>query len=147
MSSGKVSIENAWKTCIDVPKLVFFFCFFFSWKYFFSFLVPHFALQNPKRVFYVGFPSVLPCTSVEWWNVRESHTKNTFFKFTFPPVSSFPLGTQQMSLLCTQKGVKVFNREESRKKAAGRSCAKIPSISLKQTKLKQTKGKLSKESV
>ena len=104
-------------------------------------------LQNPKRVFYVGFPSVLPCTSVEWWNVRESHTKNTFFKFTFPPVSSFPLGTQQMSLLCTQKGVKVFNREESRKKAAGRSCAKIPSISLKQTKLKQTKGKLSKESV
>jgi len=52
-----------------------------------------------------------------------------------------------MSLLCTQKGVKVFNREESRKKAAGRSCAKIPSISLKQTKLKQTKGKLSKESV
>lgn len=52
-----------------------------------------------------------------------------------------------MSLLCTQKGVKVFSREELRKKAAGRSRAEIPSISLKQTKLKQTKGKLSKESV
>lgn len=74
-------------------------------------------------------------------------TQNTFFKFIFSPVSSFPLGTQQMSLLCTQKGVKVFSREELRKKAAGRSCAEIPSISLKQTKLKQTKGKLSKESV
>lgn len=74
-------------------------------------------------------------------------TQNTFFKFIFSPVSSFPLGTQQMSLLCTQKGVKVFSREELRKKAAGRSRAEIPSISLKQTKLKQTKGKLSKESV
>lgn len=73
--------------------------------------------------------------------------KRHFSNSLFSPVSSFPLGTQQMSLLCTPKGVKVFNREESRKKAAGRSCAKIPSISLKQTKLKQTKGKLSKESV